>query len=341
VLRWLLRLILLSCIISCAAAWWWVRVELATPYYGGGGTETFVDIPRRSGTGVIGNLLANAGIIRHALPFVLYLRWTGAATRLQAGEYRFSTPATPPQIADRLIRGDTYYISVTVPEGLTAQETVELIASAGLSKLPELLEALSNSDMVKDLDPKAANLEGYLFPETYHFGRRVTAEAVVKTMVNQFHLQFGRLLTATPMPPEWNCAGIVTLASMIEKEVKTESERPLVASVLINRLRVGMPLACDPTIIYALKVSGSYDGNLHKADLALQSPYNSYLHAGLPPGPISNPGLASLRAALSPAHSDYFYYVSRNDGTHQFSKDFRTHLNWVLHYQKRGMHSRN
>ncbi len=339
--RWLFRLLLLFCIVAAVAGLWWLRRELSTPYYAASSPEIFVEIPRGAGTSTIGDLLAHVGVLHHALPFVLYLRWTGTAKKLQAGEYRFNRPATPTEIAERIVHGDTYFVSVTVPEGLTAQETAELIANAGLSRLPELLEALSRTDWIRDLDPNASNLEGYLFPETYHFARRVTAEAITKAMVDQFHIRFTRLLSETPLPPAWSCAGIVTLASMIEKEVKTGSERPLVASVLINRLRVGMPLACDPTIIYALKVSGRYDGNLHKADLSLRSPYNSYLHTGLPPGPICNPGLASLRAALLPAQSDYFYYVSRNDGTHQFSKDYRTHQNWVMRYQKRSFRSHN
>ena len=155
-------------------------------------------------------------------------------------------------------------------------------------------------------------------------------------MVSQFHRQIGFLLDKAPLPPGWNLSRIVILASMIEKEARIPEERRLVASVLVNRLRKRMLLACDPTIIYALKLAGTYDGNLRKVDLSLDSPYNSYLKPGLPPGPIANPGSESLLAALTPADSDYFYYVSRNDGTHVFSKDLRSHQQAVSRYQKRG-----
>jgi UPF0755 protein len=335
---WVLFILFLM---TSAVVSWWFHVEMTTPYYGSAAREIFVEVPRGAGTGAIARMLADAGIVHHRLPFVAYLRWIGAAKRLKAGEYRFHSPATPGQIAERLIRGDTYVLSVTLPEGLTAFETAEMIADAGLGKLPELLEDVSRADLIRDLDPKARTLEGYLFPETYRFSRKSKSEEILKAMTDQFRLRFERLVAEVPLPPSWTCPGIVTLASMIEKEVRTGSERPLVASVLVNRLRVGMPLACDPTIIYALKLTGKYNGNLRKADLGLESPYNSYLHPGLPPGPICNPGEASLRAALSPASSDYLYYVSRNDGTHQFSKDYRTHQTWVLKYQKMGMRGRN
>ena len=153
-------------------------------------------------------------------------------------------------------------------------------------------------------------------------------------MVDQFKARFAKLKEAHPIPKDWHIPQIVILASMVEKEVKIPQERPLVASVLVNRLERDMPLACDPTIVYALKLTGNYDGNIRKTDLEIDSPYNTYIHAGFPPGPVANPGEDSLRAALEPQKTDFLYFVSRNDGTHQFSKDFQSHLNAVAKFQK-------
>ncbi len=327
----LLSLLLGSAVAGCAA---WLTRELHMPFYGSPAAETFVEIPRGSAPYSIARLLAEAGIIRSRFPFLLYIRWSGSARHLQAGEYRFASPTTPEQVAQRLLRGDVYYISVTIPEGLTAEETVELIASQGLGKVEELEDALQRTDWIQDIDPGAHNLEGYLFPETYHFPHRVTSEEIVKAGVDEFKRRFARLTSTHPIPEGWDTHRIVTLASLIEKEVKNPSERGLVASVLVNRLEKGMPLACDPTIIYALKLSGEYDGNIRKADLGINSLYNTYLHTGLPPGPIANPGEESLKAALRPLKSEFLYYVSRNDGTHVFSRDFQSHLSAVAKFQK-------
>ncbi|MBZ5495132.1 MAG: endolytic transglycosylase MltG [Acidobacteriia bacterium] len=332
--RWLAGIILGLLALTGAAALW-LQQELATPYYGAEGTETFVDIPHGAGTDAIGAALQAGGILHHKLPFLIYVRWTGLGRRLRAGEYRFSSPARPAQVVQRLVQGDVFYRTITIPEGLTAQETVALIARSGLGNEKEMDELLGRVDWISDLDPRAASLEGYLFPNTYRFSRHTTPEEMLKAMVVEFRTRFSTMRAADPLPPGWTIAQIVTLASMIEKEAKADDERRLVASVLTNRLRAKMPLACDPTIIYALKLAGTYHGNLRKEDLGISSPYNSYVHPGLPPGPIANPGAASLQAALGPAVSDYFYYVSRNDGTHAFSRNLRSHLLAVARYQKR------
>jgi UPF0755 protein len=194
--------------------------------------------------------------------------------------------------------------------------------------------ALRKTEWIMDLDPKARDLEGYLFPETYRFGRNIDSAMLIKTMVDQFRIRLAKILAQSPLPEGWSISEIVTLASMIEKEVRIPEERPIVASVLVNRLERKIPLACDATIIYALKLAGTYNGNLRKSDLAINSPYNSYLRLNLPPGPIANPGADSLHAALNPSKTDYLYYVSRNDGTHQFSSDFHSHQKAVSRFQK-------
>jgi len=331
--RWTLILILLLFSATGITAGW-IHRELRTPYYGSPNAETFVDIQRGAGPSTIATALAEAGILHSRLPFLVYVRWSKSARRLQAGEYKFTSPATPEQIVQRIIRGDVFYISITVPEGLTARETAEHIAGAGLGQLNELENALMQTDWIRDLDPGARTLEGYLFPETYRFSRRVTSEEIVKAMVDQFKLRFARLTQAHSIPDNWSPSQIVILASMIEKEVKSPQERPLVASVLVNRLDKGIPLACDPTIIYALKLAGKYEGNIRKADLGIDSHYNTYIRTGFPPGPIANPGEESLEAALTPPKTDFLYFVSRNDGTHQFSRDLQSHLSAVARFQK-------
>ncbi len=330
-----IRLSWLICGLLALAATWaiWMRHEFYTPYYGRS-SETLVDIPHGAGTSQIAGLLVAEGILRHKLPFTLYVRWHRLSRSLRAGEYRFDAPARPAEVVRRLVRGDVYYRTLTIPEGLTAREIVALMARNGFGKESNLLKLIDRVDWIADIDDHATSLEGYLFPETYRFSSHAAPEDMLKSMVAQFRLKVMPLLAAGHLPAGWTIQKTVTLASMIEREAKINEERQLVASVLVNRLRLNMPLACDATIVYALKQTGEYDGNLHKSDMKITSPYNTYLHAGLPPGPISNPGILSIQAALAPAESDFLYYVSRNDGTHFFSKDLQTHLLAVSRYQK-------
>jgi UPF0755 protein len=320
--------------IALAIAAIWFRMELKSPYYGATSAETFVVIPKGAGTSEVASLLTDQGILHTSLPFKLYLRYAHLEHRIQAGEYRFEERATPIQITRRLVRGDIYFRSITIPEGLTARETIALLAEKGLGDLKEMEQALQRTDWIKDWDPTAQNLEGYLFPETYRFGRKDNSETILKAMIGQFRTKIGRILKTSPLPSGWSLAQLVTLASLVEKEVKIDQERPLVASALVNRLKKKMPLGCDATIIYAMKLADTYRGRLGKQDLRMESPYNSYLHRNLPPGPICSPGESSIRAALNPAKTDYYYYVSRNDGTHQFSRDLRSHSQAVYQYQK-------
>jgi UPF0755 protein len=323
-------------LLTLAISWTWLQKEFETPYYNAAEPETYIDIARGSKTKEIADLLVKKGILHNRLPFILYLRFSNIGRQIQAGEYRFEKPATPEQIAKKLIRGDIYFHAVTVPEGLTAYETIDLLSKNGLGTPAGLQKALQQIDWIRDINPAAHNLEGYLFPDTYRFGRKDDSEKIIKAMLNQFRLKLGRILAQYPKNSGLSVSETVILASMIEKEVKKQEEGPIVASVYFNRIKRGMPLACDATIIYALKIAGVYNGNLRKSDLVSESPYNSYIHKNLPPGPISNPGANSLRAALNPAHTDYLYYVSRNDGTHQFSRDYQAHLEAVARFQPRG-----
>lgn len=331
--RWLAFFTLCAAAVAGALAWR-IDADLHTPFYGASQNEVFVKIPKGASAPAIARALVAAGVLRRELPFLLYLRWKGRTRDLQAGEYRFATQATPMEVAARLARGDVFYVSVTIPEGLTAEETISLIARQGLGATEDLRRALSRVDWIRDLDDRAHSLEGYLFPDTYRFQRDTDSELILRAMVEQFRTRFRKLLNGRPIPQSRSVRDIVILASLVEKEAGNEEERRLVASVLANRLARRIPLACDPTIIYALKLEGRYDGNIRRADLDMDSPYNTYIHPGLPPGPVANPGLAALAAALEPAPSQYLYYVSRNDGTHVFSKDFRTHSEAVARYQK-------
>jgi len=314
---------------------WWVNAELETPFYGAAAPETFVDIPRGESSTGIAESLVREGVLRYSLPFLLYLRWTGDGSRLQAGEYRFDRKESPVAIIRRLKAGDVFLVSVVVPEGLTAKETLQLLAAANLREYAAMEPLLRRVEWIRDLDPQADDLEGYLFPDTYRFPRRVQAETILKTMVDRFRTVYRRLLARSPSGGSLDPRSVVTVASLIEKETAVDAERFLIASVLRNRLERRIPLACDPTIIYALKLAGRYDGNIRKADLQMPSPYNTYLNPGLPPGPIANPGEKSLAAALDPPRTNYLYFVSRNDGSHQFSEDFRSHERAVARFQKR------
>lgn len=326
---------ILAIVVLVAAPLFWVRRELYGPYYGAQSAETFVDIPHGAGIRAIAAALQSGGVLRHQFPFIFYVRWTGQGRLIKAGEYRFTSPATPVQVMQRLIRGDVYYRMLTIPEGLTAKEIILLMARSGLGDEKKMEILIGRTDWIADLSPAARSLEGFLFPDTYRFSRRTTPEQLLKAMIDQCRTRLKNLLGEKAPAPGWTVADIVILASMVEKEAKTPEERRLVASVLANRLKLKMPLACDPTIIYALKQTGTFSGNLHRADLGLNSPYNTYIHAGLPPGPIANPGVDALRAALAPAESDYLYYVSRNNGSHVFSRDLRSHNLAVDRYQRR------
>jgi len=314
----------------------WIYIETEKPYYGASSEETFVEIPKGMDTGSIARLLVHYRIIRHRIPFIVFMRLTGNAELIQAGEYRFAEPASPRQIAERLVMGDNFFRAVTVPEGLTAMETIDLFLQKGLGEREEMKSALQKTEWIADIAPDAQTLEGYLFPETYHLSRKADSTQIIQTMVEQFRKQFERLIAQYPMPDGWNASRVVILASMIEKEVQKSEERPVVSSVFYNRLRLKMTMGCDATIIYAMKLLGTYNGNIRRSDLSMESPYNTYINRGLPPGPIANPGTESLIAALNPSDTEYLYYVSRNDGTHVFSKTYSEHQRAVNRYQRAG-----
>lgn len=311
----------------------WLVSEWRTPYQGFAQGGVFVEIPRGMSNSAIARRLVESGVVRSRVAFDVLCRWKSPAT-LQAGEYFFDQPATPAEVFRKLAAGRVFVHVVTVPEGKTMNEIAELMEREGLASRAAFLAAAGNVSLVSDLAPRARNLEGFLFPSTYQFPRRVTSERIVETMVKQFREVWGKLLKEPGAANGESIVAAVTLASLVEKETRVAEERPLVASVFRNRLKRRMALQCDPTVIYALELANRYDGSLTTKDLKFKSPYNTYRNPGLPPGPIANPGEASLRAALRPAGADYLYFVSNGQGGHVFSRTLAEHNRNVAQYRR-------
>jgi peptidoglycan lytic transglycosylase G len=304
-----------------------------TPYRGYVEAARVVELPAGSGSRAIGQRLVEAGVIRDRYTFETALLLTGGARRLKAGAYRFDRPMTPIDVIDKIVRGDVYVVRITFPEGLTIREMARTYEARGLGTAAAFERAAGNPAPIRALDPDATDLEGYLFPETYTVQPDAPASVLVDAMVSRFEQVFDRGLRDEAAARGLSVRQTVTLASIVEKETGDPAERPLVAAVYENRLRLGMPLQCDPTVIYALEQAGHYTGRLHHEDMSFDSPYNTYRYPGLPPGPIASPGLASLQAALNPAAVDYLYFVSRNDGTHVFARTLAEHDRNVRKYQ--------
>lgn len=305
--------------------------RISTPYQGYESAEAFVEIPQGAGVIAIGRLLARAGVVRDETTFRVAVWKLEAGRLLKAGEYRFSGPLTAEQVVTRLVRGEVFLRTITVPEGLTFQEMGRLFESRGFGPASAFVAAARNGALVTDLDPAARDLEGYLFPETYSLSRTATATDLVAMMVAQFRKVHADLWPGTGETRPLR--EVITLASLVEKETAVPDERPTVAGVYVNRLRIGMPLQCDPTVIYALAKAGQWNGNLTRANLQVDSPYNTYRFAGLPPGPIANPGRGAVAAALAPRDVDYLYFVSRNDGSHEFAATLAEHNRNVQKFQ--------
>lgn len=288
-----------------------------------------MDIPRGTRTTEMARLLAKAGVIQWRWQFLL-ARALKPRTRLQAGEYLFRRPASAWEVFERIARGDVFYYELRVPEGANMFDIAAAVEGLGLAPAQEFLRAARDPSLIRDLAPQAPTLEGYLFPDTYRVSRHTSASDLCRQMTARFRQAWASLGTNAPVHET------VTLASLIEKETALAHERPLVASVFLNRLRRGMPLACDPTAIYAALLEDRYRGTLYRSDLQSQQRYNTYRYTGLPPGPIANPGLASLKAALQPAQTEYLYFVALPDGSgaHQFSKDLAAHLRAVARYRR-------
>jgi UPF0755 protein len=324
---------LLAVLVAIAAAAGVVYSRVDRPFKGYQAAEQFVEVPPGAGPAAIGRRLVESGVIRDGLTWRIAVFKSGEARVLKAGEYRFTGELRPADVIAKLARGDVYLRPVTFPEGLTIQEMAKLFESRGFGAAASFEAAARNPKLVAALDPAAPDLEGYLYPETYPLPRRANADVLVRAMVSRFEQIFGPDLRQAAAARGLTVREVVTLASLVEKETARPEERPTVAAVYLNRVKIGMGLQCDPTVIYALQKAGRYTGNLTRADLAFDSPYNTYKYAGLPPGPIAAPGRPSLEAVLKPAEVDYLYFVSRNDGSHVFSTTYDEHRAKVREFQ--------
>ena len=320
-------------VLVAIAAGVWLYTTVDHPYKGYETAETFVDIPQGAGPASIGRRLVDAGVVRSRTSFRLALWLTRAGPRLQAGEYRFDHPMSPRQVIEKIARGEVYVRPITFREGLTIKQMAALYETRGFGSAQDFIAASRNTDLISGLDPEAPDLEGYLFPDTYTLPRKASAAQLVARMISNFEKALTPDIRQQALARGMGIRQLVTLASIVEKETGKPEERPLVAAVYSNRLRIGMPLQCDPTVIYALDRMGRYNGNLTRADLQLDSPYNTYRYAGLPPGPIASPGRASLAAAAAPADASYLYFVSRNDGSHVFASTLDEHNRNVQEFQ--------
>ncbi|MGH9731580.1 MAG: endolytic transglycosylase MltG [Candidatus Acidiferrales bacterium] len=331
----------------------WLRSELTRPYRGYSQAQIFVDIPRGTPRWKIVDLLQQNGVIHSRIAFIaLSLRHRRRV--LQAGEYLFNQPMTPRQVFDQIAGGHIFVHIVVVPEGWTMFDIAGELARQGLTTKEDFLRVARDPSPVRDIAPRAPSLEGFLFPSTYQFSRNATPEEIAETMVRQFREEWSKLQAippplATPDPiatsrsvaqapgsviPPLSPEQLVTLASLVERETPQSSERPMVASVFYNRLKLGVPLQCDPTVQYALDLAGKPTLKVTPADLHVPSLYNTYLHRGLPPGPIANPGDASLRAVVTPAHTHYLYFVADDSGGHFFASTLEEHNRNVVRYRR-------
>jgi UPF0755 protein len=328
-----LLLIFITVLIAVVFAGWLALRYMGQPYKGYPGDEVFVDVPSGSGVSAIGRRLVEAGVVRNGAEFRLAMRLHGGSRTLKAGEYRFVGALRPAEVVDKLARGDVFLRPVTFPEGLTAAEMADIAAAHDFGPRDAFLTATRNAAPVREIDREAQDLEGYLFPETYALPRHETPAALVGQMTKRFLEVYDDGLRREAAARGMTTRQVVTLASLIEKETSRAEERPLVSAVYHNRLKIGMALYCDPTVIYALQRAGRWNGNLTKENLGFDSPYNTYRYAGLPPGPIAAPGRASLEAAVRPAAVSHLYFVSRNDGSHVFATTLEEHNRNVHEFQ--------
>jgi UPF0755 protein len=332
--RFITLLIILAFVAGGGFAYW-VNRTMHTPIQHNSASE-LIEIEQGMGRRAIVNRLVERGIIAERVPVLAYLAVRPDVSKMQAGEYRFESPITPLSVLEKLNRGLVATEQITIPEGYDRFDVVNVLTAANIDTREAIENAVRDTSLIADIDPEAQNLEGYLFPDTYVYTTQMKAPQLIVAMVRKAR----RVLT----PERQNRARemgfsmrqIITMASLIEREAKVNEERPLIAGVFYNRLKHNMMLGCDPTFIYAAKLSGDWDNNVNNpAHKRRESPYNTYVYAGLPPGPIASPGMRSIDAALNPAETDFVYFVvTGTDGRHKFSKTEAEHLAAVAAYHR-------
>ena len=327
----LIATLLLLIAAICAPAWFYrdLTVYAAKP---AGTAAANIPVTVRPGDSLrqIADRLHRDGLITHPFKFRLYARLKKLDLKIKTGEYDLSAAMAPAEILARLVQGRVKLYRLTVPEGLTLQQIAPLVSQAGLGSPQRFLQAATDPALARRLDLPAAGPEGYLFPDTYFFPKGTPPEKIIATMIKRFREVFTQTWQDRAKALGFSVHQVVTLASIIEKETGAAPERPVIASVFHNRLKRGMRLESDPTVIYGIK---NFDGNLTRRDLARKTPYNTYQIKGLPPGPIANPGAGALAAALFPADTAFIFFVAKKDGTHQFSKNLKDHNRAVRKYQ--------
>ncbi len=319
-----------AALLAVAGGWFFIRA-MRSPFRGY--TEPHKDVEVRHGlrTATILKHLQTEGIIRDEYLPLVYMKIVRHNDKIKAGIYEFSKPMTAEEVLDKLIRGDVIAKSVTIREGLDRFAAAHIFVQEGFGRDAEWDKLTADPELIRDIAPDAKTLEGYLFPDTYKFNPGTPPHEIIAAMVSNFRKHFGGEMSYITTGLDLHKT--VTLASIVETEARMPQERPLVASVYLNRINRHMLLGADPTVIYALKLAGRWDGNIRKADLQIDSPFNTYRFHGLPPGPIANPGLASLQAAAAPAKSDFLYFVAKHDGTHAFATNLADHDRNVQIYQ--------
>jgi UPF0755 protein len=333
----LLRIFLLGLLAGGgAAAWLWYGIT--RPYQGFAAEGVFVDVPRGASRRFVAHLLERNGVVRGALGFEIYARRHPKRT-LQAGEYFFDRAITGRDVFWKLANGQVYEVEFRVREGETMFDIAHELEAGRFMPAGDFLYAAGDPSLIRDIAPDAQTLEGFLFPATYELPRHPAASELTAEMVHKFKEEWKRIAPQAPSREmsdgsHRQVLRIATLASLVERETPKREERPLVAGVFENRLRKGMRLQCDPTVVYGMERLGQYNGKLAGKDLSFDSLYNTYEHAGLPPGPIGNPGQASLRAALEPAQTDYLYFVANTQGGHFFSPTLAEHNKNVMKYRR-------
>ncbi|HQR32380.1 MAG TPA: endolytic transglycosylase MltG [Blastocatellia bacterium] len=335
-----LYLVIVAIVILAIAAvgggWVWLKSEMGRAINHTAAQKT-ITIESGTSTSTIVARLHTEGILPDTFPVKLWLRLFERGVNLKSGDYRFKSPISPLQVLNQLIKGEIAMRQVTIPEGFNQYDIARVLS--GLQGLKQsamsqesILELLKDVALISDLDPDATTLEGYLFPDTYEYSASTTREQLVEAMVKRFRRVYTPEMQQRAAELGMTTRQVVAMASLIEKEAKVDSEREMISSVFHRRWKTGVPLACDPTVIYAALVEGKYRGKIYQSDLDRDSAYNTYKHAGLPPGPIASPGQRSLQAALNPAQTDYLFFVVdaiKKDGSHHFSASSAEHENAV------------
>ncbi len=318
--------------IAAFGGWLWLKGQVNTPYEHNAAKKT-ITIEPGANTGTIISRLYNEGILEHEWPTRLWMRLFASSKRFKAGDYEFKSPISPREVITQLTKGSVATRQFTIPEGYNQFDVARVLAGLKLKEpapaSPEsLLPLLKKTALINDLDSQATTLEGYLFPDTYEYTASVRREQLVEAMVKRFREVYTAEMQSRAEEIGVKTRQAVTLASLIEKEARVDSERELISQVFHKRWKMGTQLACDPTVIYAALLAGNYRGKIYQSDLDRDSPYNTYKRAGLPPGPIASPGKRSLQAAVNPANTDYMYFVvdvTKNDGSHKFSAKSADH----------------